>query len=135
MPLSWLLTLTIRATSCENLQLLPLVQTPLVKSKQICVFGSLLTVLEPPAAIWLSAVLWARLAEGCEAASEDDDVAGRSTFTGVWMPSSVSAPDSAAAVSGLLDKSTRLVMLPLLDVLSCSLLLQSLATYMTFSCG
>ena len=128
MPRSWLLTLTISATSCENLQLFPLVQTPLVKSKQICVLGSLLAVLDPPAAIWLSAVLCARLAEGCEATSEDDDVAWRSTFSGVWMPFRVSVPDSIAA-AGLLDKSTRLVMLPLLDVSSCSLLLHSLATY------
>ena len=52
-----------------------------------------------------------------------------SADTALLMSFDVSAPGSVVAARGLLDKSSRLVILPLLDVSSCSLVLQSLATY------
>ena len=72
----------------------------------------------PAAAIWLSAELSVWVAEGSEAASEDEEVAGRSAARDVLVPFAESALGSDAAARGLLERSTRLLMLPLLEVSS-----------------
>lgn len=65
--------------------------------------------------------------------AEDDDDSWKSDTgtvrSGVPTPMAVSKLDPGTADGGLLERSTKLLKLPLLEVSSCSLVVQSLATY------